>query len=100
MHNKIITGIGLLCALFIATQIRRKQHEPFTQPIESIHVLLDKPIKQPVNTHPVNYGGLNKHVYQTPMASYAQVTNHKRYWNNPENGTALLPSINGTSLYT
>ena len=31
----------------------------------------------------------------TPMASYAQVTNNKEYWSNPNNGTSTPPEING-----
>jgi len=30
----------------------------------------------------------------TPMASYAQVTNNKEYWSNPNNGTSTPPDIN------
>ena len=31
----------------------------------------------------------------TPMASYAQVTNNKQFWSNPNNGTSTPPDING-----
>ena len=31
----------------------------------------------------------------TPMASYAQITNNKEFWSNPNNGTSTPPDING-----
>lgn len=96
----IVTGAILIFVLFIITSIGKKirKKEPFTNEPEKTDLLLDLPL-QKNRKMDVNYGDLHKHVFKTPMASYEQVTNHKRYWNNPENGSALFPPINGTTLY-
>jgi len=47
--------------------------------------------------------GLSRETYQnewklypyTDMSSYAQVTNNKRYWNTPSNGTSAPPEVSG-----
>ena len=47
--------------------------------------------------------GLSKETYKTewklypytPLSSYAQVTNNKRYWSIPTNGTSTPPEISG-----
>jgi hypothetical protein len=95
----IITGGILVLLLFFITTLGKKINEPFTlQPIQQ-DVLLDYPLKKSIKATDTNYGDLNKYIYTTPMASYEQITNNKRYWSNPENGTALYPPINGTSMY-
>jgi hypothetical protein len=97
----ILTGAILLIVLFLITTIGKKINEPFTisHTTASPDVLLDNSLQNSIHEQDVKYGGLNKYVFQTPMASYAQVTNNKRHWDNPENGSALYPPINGTSLY-
>jgi hypothetical protein len=95
----IITGGILVILLFFITTLGKKINEPFTIQPTRQDVLLDFPLKQTIQATPVNYGDLNKYIYKTPMASYEQVTNNKRYWDNPENGSALYPPINGTSMY-
>ena len=96
----IVTGAILLIVLFLITTIGKKINEPFTvSHTASPDVLLDYTLQPTIQEQDVKYGGLNKYVFQTPMASYAQVTNNKRYWDNPENGSALYPPINGKSMY-
>ena len=42
------------------------------------------------------YTRLNGNLYPyTPLSSYAQVTNNKRYWSIPTNGTSTPPEISG-----
>ena len=79
------------------TDKQKKIYEPFTT-VPKSEVLLDLPLQPTINEQNVNYGDLNKYIYKTPMASYAQITNNKK-WDTPENGSALYPPINGTSLY-
>ena len=97
----IVTGAILLFLLFMITSIGKKINckEPFTQLTKNVNVLLDFPVQKNITVKDVNYGDLNQYVYKTPMASYKQVTNNKRDWSNPENGSALFPPINGTTLY-
>ncbi len=95
----IITGGILVILLFFITTLGKKINEPFTTQTTHQDVLLDYPMKKIVQATLTNYGDLNKYIYTTPMASYEQVTNNKRYWDNPENGTALYPPINGKSMY-
>jgi hypothetical protein len=97
--NVIVTGGILVLFLFCITTLGKKLNEPFTMGSTSPDVLLNIPLKSSIHAQDVNYGELNKYRYETPLASYAQITNNKRYWDNPENGTALYPPINGTSLY-
>jgi len=96
----VVTGAILLIVLFFITTLGKKINEPFTvSHMVSPDVLLEYPLQNSIHEQDIKYGGLNKYVFQTPMASYAQVTNNKRYWDNPENGSALYPPINGKSLY-
>lgn len=96
----VVTGACLLILLILLTGIGKKIREPFTStPKENPDVLLDSPLQSVIQAQQVNYGDLRKYVSQTPMASYAQVTNNRRDWKNPENGSALFPPINGTSMY-
>jgi hypothetical protein len=95
----IITGGILVVLLFFITTLGKKINEPFTQQSNQQDVLLGYPLKKSIHATDTNYGALNKYIYETPMASYEQVTNNKRYWSNPENGTALYPPINGKSMY-
>jgi hypothetical protein len=96
----VVTGACLLILLMVLTGIGKKIREPFTTiPKENSDVLLDFPLQPVIQAQPVNYGDLRHYVSQTPMASYAQVTNNRRDWKNPENGSALFPPINGTSIY-
>lgn len=93
-------GALLITLLFFITAIGKKVNEPFqvSKEIEKPEVLLDLPLKPMIKAQDLNYGDLVKYEYRTPMASYAQVTNNKK-WTTPENGRALFPPINGTTLY-
>ena len=91
-------GAFLVTLLFLITTVGKKIHEPFEVSKERPEVLLDLPLKPVVKAQDLNYGDLVKYEYRTPMASYQQVTNNKK-WSKPENGRALFPPINGTSLY-
>jgi len=102
--NVLCTGFILVVLLFFATTIGKKMYEPYEsyqvnkiQETESVG-LLPLPLQPVVQAQDLKYGDLNKYIYRTPMASYDQVIN-KRKWTTPENGTALFPPINGTSLY-
>ena len=98
---KLYMGALLVTLLFFVTAIGKKLNEPFVskekEPKET-DVLLDLPLQAKPQAQDLNYGALVKYEYRTPMASYEQVTNNKK-WTTPENGTALYPPINGTSLY-
>jgi hypothetical protein len=99
--NVLWTGFILVIVLFSMTTIGKKLHEPFE--VNKIkendsNGLLPLPLQQVVQAQELNYGDLNKYIYRTPMASYNQVTNNRK-WETPENGSALFPPINGTSLY-
>jgi hypothetical protein len=96
--NVLCTGVILVIVLFLMTTIGKKLNEPFEVRKEEPIGLLTLPLQPVVQAQEVNYGGLNKYIYTTPMASYAQVTNNRK-WVTPENGSALFPPINGTSLY-
>ena len=75
----LMTGIILILALLIITYIGKRQFEPFDiQPYNIPDHLLEYPLQPSIHTSDVNYGGLNKYIYTTPMASYAQVTNNKK----------------------
>ena len=100
-------GLILLIVLFLATAIGKKVYEPFEvyemnqieeKPEKESIGLLSLPLQPVVQAQELNYGELNKYIYRTPMASYDQVTNNRK-WTTPENGSALFPPINGTSLY-
>ena len=99
--NVCMTGLILVSILFATTYLGKRQIEPFAVPDkQTFDVLLDNYLR-PYDGYIklVNYGELNKYIATSPMASYAQITNNKQYWSNPENGTALYPSINGKALY-
>ena len=102
--NVICTGFNLLVVLYFTILIGKKVYDPFE--LEKAHKitetnspgLLPLPLQPVVQAQELNYGELNKYIYRTPMASYEQVTNNRK-WTTPENGSALFPPINGTSLY-
>jgi hypothetical protein len=98
---KLYMGALLVTLLFFMTSIGKKINEPFqvSKEKERPEVLLDIPLQSVIKAQDLNYGELVKYEYRTPMASYAQVTNNKK-WSSPENGRALFPPINGTTLYT
>ena len=93
-------GALLVTLLFFMTSIGKKINEPFqmSKEKERPEVLLDLPLQPVVKAQDLNYGDLVKYEYRTPMASYKQVTNNKK-WTSPENGRALFPPINGNTLY-
>ena len=96
---KLYMGALLVTLLFFITAIGKKVNEPFvTKERERPEVLLDLPLQPVVKAQELNYGALVKYEYRTPMASYEQVTNNRK-WETPENGRALFPPINGTTLY-
>jgi len=99
--NVICKGFILVVLLFFVTTLGKKIHEPFevneVNEVKEIG-LLPLPLQPVVQAQDLNYGDLNKYEYRTPMASYEQVTNNRK-WTTPENGRALFPPINGTSLY-
>ena len=94
----LITGSILIFILWILTLLGKKL-EPFesTNHISRPDVLLNNPVHLQLSS--INYGELNRYKMSTPMASYEQVTNNKKNWMNPENGSAPFPEINGTSFY-
>ena len=102
--NVLCTGVILVILLFFAVSIGKKVYEPFesyevNKIIEKEQIgLLPLPLQPVVQAQELNYGELNKYIFRTPMASYKQVTNNRK-WTTPENGSALFPPINGTSLY-
>ena len=98
--NVLCTGIILVILLFFAVSIGKRVYEPFeVNRIEKEQVgLLPLPLQPVVQAQELNYGELNQYIFRTPMASYQQVTNNRK-WTTPENGSALFPPINGTSLY-
>ena len=97
--NVLCTGVILVILLFFAVSIGKKVYEPFEVKIEKEQIgLLPLPLQPVVQAQELNYGELNKYIFRTPMASYEQVTNNRK-WTTPENGSALFPPINGTSLY-
>lgn len=96
--NVLCNGLILVIVLFFATTIGKKIHEPFKIEEKESIGLLPLPLQPNIQAQEVNYGDLNKYIYRTPMASYSQVTNNRK-WETPENGSALFPPINGTSLY-
>jgi len=98
---KLYIGALLVTLLFYITSIGKKINEPFqvSKEKERPEVLLDLPLKTVVKAQDLNYGALVKYEYRTPLASYDQVTNNKK-WTTPENGRALFPPINGTTLYS
>jgi hypothetical protein len=98
---KLYIGALLVTLLFYITSIGKKINEPFqvSKEKERPEVLLDLPLKTVVKAQDLNYGALVKYEYRTPLASYDQVNNNKK-WTTPENGRALFPPINGTTLYS
>jgi hypothetical protein len=93
----LITGGTLIFILWILTLLGKKL-EPFeSNYISRPDVLLTSPVHLKLSS--ANYGDLKRYIPSTPMASYAQVTNNKKIWMNPENGSAPFPEINGTSFY-
>jgi len=95
---KLYMGALLVTFLFFMTAIGKKVHETFVTKEERPEVLLDLPLQPVVKAQDLNYGALVKYEYRTPMASYEQVTNNRK-WETPENGSALFPPINGATLY-
>ena len=98
----LCTGFILIVVLFFATAIGKRVYEPFEMQVDLPEKeeigLLPLPLQPVVEAQELNYGELNKYIFRTPMASYEQVTNNRK-WTTPENGSALFPPINGTSLY-
>jgi len=96
---KIYMGAFLVTILFFLTRLAKKIHEPFeNEKSKPFDVLLDLPLKDTIQAEHLNYGDLSKYEFRTPLQSYEQITNNKK-WTTPENGTALFPPINGMSLY-
>jgi hypothetical protein len=96
---KIYMGAFLVLLLFFITSLGKKINEPFqVTKEERPEVLLDLPLQPVVKAQDLNYGSLVEYEYRTPMASYEQVTNNRK-WETPENGRALFPPINGATLY-
>jgi len=97
---KLYMGALLVTFLFFMTSLGKKVNEPFqvTKERERPEVLLDLPLQRVIKAQELNYGDLVKYEYRTPMASYEQVTNNRK-WETPENGSALFPPINGATLY-
>jgi hypothetical protein len=96
---KLYMGALLVTLLFFMTSIGKIVNEPFQVSKETKpEVLLDLPLQRVVKAQDLNYGDLVKYEYRTPMATYAQVTNNRK-WKTPENGRALFPPINGATLY-
>ena len=92
-------GAFLVLLLFFITSLGKKINEPFqVTKEERPEVLLDLPLQPVVKAQDLNYGSLVEYEYRTPMASYEQVTNNRK-WETPENGRALFPPINGATLY-
>ena len=103
--NVLCTGFILVVILFFVTTLGKRLYDPFENyeatkiDVEKEQIgLLPLPLQPVVQAQELNYGELNKYIYRTPMASYEQVTNNRK-WTSPENGNALFPPINGTSLY-
>ena len=103
--NVLWTGFILVIVLFFATTIGKRVYEPLEMQVNKVEIpekeqvgLLPLPLQPVIEAQELNYGELNKYIFRTPMASYAQVTNNRK-WTTPENGSALFPPINGTSLY-
>jgi hypothetical protein len=95
----LITGSSLVFILWILTFLGKKQFEPFNTMLPAhADVLLNRPVHFHLSN--AKYGQLNKYRSSTPLASYEQITNNKKNWKNPENGSAMLPEINGTSFYS
>jgi hypothetical protein len=94
----LTTGSILIFTLLILTGLG-KQLEPFetNSYVERPDVLLNNPVQLQLSS--ANYGDLNRFKTSTPLSSYAQVTNNKKNWINPENGSAPFPELNGTSFY-
>jgi hypothetical protein len=97
---KLYMGALLVTFLFFMTSLGKKVNEPFqvTKERERPEVLLELPLQPVIKAQDLNYGSLVKYEYRTPMASYEQVTNNRK-WKTPENGRALFPPINGATLY-
>jgi len=96
---KIYMGAFLVLLLFFITTLGKKINEPFqVTKEERPEVLLDLPLQPVIKAQDLNYGSLVEYEYRTPMASYEQVTNNRK-WKTPENGRALFPPINGATLY-
>ena len=92
-------GAFLVTVLFLLTRLGKKINEPFENAsVTSIDALLDLPLKDTIQAENLNYGDLVKYEFRTPLQSYEQITNNKK-WTIPENGSALFPPINGMSLY-
>ena len=92
-------GAFLVTVLFLLTRLGKKIHEPFENGnVKTIDVLLDLPLRDTIQAEHINYGDLVKYEFRTPLQSYEQITNNKK-WTTPENGSALFPPINGMSLY-
>ena len=91
-------GAFLVTVLFLLTRIGKKINEPFENGVKTIDVLLDLPLRDTIQAENLNYGDLVKYEFRTPLQSYEQITNNKK-WTTPENGSALFPPINGMSLY-
>jgi len=96
---KIFMGAFLVTVLFFLTRLGKKINEPFENGnVKTIDVLLDLPLRDTIQAEHLNYGDLVKYEFRTPLQSYEQITNNKK-WTTPENGSALFPPINGMSLY-
>ena len=92
-------GAFLVTILYFLTCLAKKTHEPFENvPVNKFDVLLDLPLKDTIQAENIKYGDLVKYEFRTPLQSYEQITNNKK-WTTPENGSALFPPINGMSLY-
>lgn len=95
-------GAFLVTILFFLTRLAKKTHESFenekNEKGKPFDVLLDLPLKDTIQAENLNYGDLVKYEFRTPLQSYEQITNNKK-WTTPENGSALFPPINGMSLY-
>lgn len=96
-----ITGSILVVCLFIITYISKGVREGF----ETIYepdlyengLLCEYPLSHK-GVMDLNYGALSQHRPILP-SSHEQKTNNLRDWPNPENGSALNPTINGHSIY-
>lgn len=92
-------GAFLVTLLFLLTCLGKKINEPFENAsVKKLDVLLDLPLRDTIQAEDLKYGDLVKYEFRTPLQSYEQITNNKK-WTIPENGSALFPPINGMTLY-
>ena len=96
----ICSSVILLCILYLFIQLGEKYpSETFVIPASSSDLLVSDIFPVHLQKLNVKYNEFHQYKPQTPLASYAQVTNNPKHIQHPENGSVLVPELSAFAFY-